>query len=122
LIHFDTFCISQSDFMGKDFKHFLVLNAQVSHGDTRGCKVEPFADQLKTHTKFCSLNISEGFSKGMCATPPAMLTPPIGWLAPEGFRGTEPTCTHMKTPLSCKWHTQWGKARTKNTARHQELI
>jgi len=22
--------------MGKDFKHFLVLNAQVSHGDTRG--------------------------------------------------------------------------------------
>ena len=28
---------------------------------------EPFADQLKTHTKFCSLNISDGFSKGMCA-------------------------------------------------------
>ena len=29
--------------------------------------VEPFADQLKTHTKFCPLNVSEGFSKGMCA-------------------------------------------------------
>ena len=29
--------------------------------------VEPFADQLKTHPQFCPLNISEGFSKGMCA-------------------------------------------------------
>ncbi len=29
--------------------------------------VEPFADQLKTHTKFCPLDVSEGFSKGMCA-------------------------------------------------------
>ena len=33
----------------------------------RGWMVEPFADQLKTHTKFCPLNVSEGFSKGMCA-------------------------------------------------------
>ena len=60
------FCISQSDFMGKDFKHFLILNAQVSHGETRGWMVEPFADQLKTHSKFCPLNVSEGFSKWMC--------------------------------------------------------
>ena len=29
--------------------------------------VEPFAAQLKPHTKFRPLNISEGFSKGMCA-------------------------------------------------------
>lgn len=39
LIHFDIFCISQSDFMGKDFQHFLVLNAQVTHGDARGWMV-----------------------------------------------------------------------------------
>ena len=36
LIHFDTFCISQSDFMRKDFKHFFVLNTQVTHGDNSG--------------------------------------------------------------------------------------
>ena len=52
MIHFDTFCISQSDFMGKDFKHFPVLNAQITHGDTGGCKTTPFAVQLKPHAQF----------------------------------------------------------------------
>ena len=35
-IHFDTFRIFGSDFVSQDFKHFLVLNAQITHGNTWG--------------------------------------------------------------------------------------
>lgn len=36
-IHFiNTIRIFGSDFVSQDFKHFLVLNAQIAHGDTWG--------------------------------------------------------------------------------------